>query len=290
MVINKFDTTSDLHLIYPDKDKPADIVQTVQAFIRYEQRRPPQAQLPHTPILIELLRQWAANDQKRTDGETQRAIAAEQVQQFDQAVTDVVRHARKTLDAAFPTNLAKAKAWGFEAKKSTKNILLPQTRKEHLNLLDKYIAKEQSRPEEERFTSPNLADVIRVRDDLRQQLDIRAAGQNQREEAVVTCNQIAADLYNFLQSAATDLLTFKFKFKLTVELQKWGYDVSPRRTASAEEEAEAVADASAETGTASEPAPAASTPEATPTNGAYTNGSPSEDGDLVPDMLTNNWE
>ncbi|HRV91622.1 MAG TPA: hypothetical protein P5526_05630 [Anaerolineae bacterium] len=290
MVTTKYDTTSKLHLNFPDRDRPADTVNSSRALIKYEQSLPSEEQLRHTPYMAALVTDWDAADAKRLDGEVQRAEAAEAIERLDREMIEVVRTIRKIIDAAFPTNPSRAKAWGFEAKKSTKNILLPQTRKEHLNLLDKYIAKEQSRPEEERFTSPNLADVIRVRDDLRQQLDIRAAGQNQREEAVVTCNQIAADLYNFLQSAATDLLTFKFKFKLTVELQKWGYDVSPRRTASAEEEAEAVADASAETGTASEPAPAASTSEAPPTNGAYTNGSPSEDGNLIPDMLANDWE
>ncbi|MCB9107769.1 MAG: hypothetical protein H6633_26470 [Anaerolineales bacterium] len=290
MVTNRFDTTSKLHLAYPAKDKQPDIVHTVQSFIRYEQSCPPKEQLPHTPIFMELLQQWDANDHKRSTGEAQRAEAAEMMQQLDQAIIAIVRDARKTPDAAFPRNPAKAKAWGFEAKQTTKNILLPQSRDEHLRVLRQYLAKEQSRPEAERFLSPDLDEAIRVHDTLRKQVALRRAGKNQREEAVANSYVIAAKLHNYLQAAATHLLAFKFDFILTLELQKWGYDVSPRRTASAEEEAEAVADASAETGTASEPAPAASTPEATPTNGAYTNGSPSEDGDLVPDMLTNNWE
>lgn len=290
MVTTKYDTASKLHLTFPDRDRPPDIVHSSRSLIKYEQSLPPEERLKHTPFMVALVADWDVADAKRLDGEAQRAEAAETVERLDREMIEVVRTIRKIIDAAFPTNPSRAKAWGFEAKKSTKNILLPQTRSEHLNVLDKYIAKEQSRPEEERFTSPNLADVMRIRDELHQQLDIRAAGQNQREEAVVACNQIAADLYNYLQSAMTDLLTFKFGFKLTVELQKWGYDVSPRRTASAEEEEEKVADPPAETSPTSPPAPAAPTAEVAPTNGTTSNGSTNGSLDLVPDEVLNGWE
>ena len=290
MVINKFDTTSDLHLIYPDKDRPADIVQTAQAFIRYEQRRPLQAQLPHTPILIDLLRQWADNDQKRTDGETQRAVAAEQVQQFDQAVIDMVRHARKTLDAAFPTNPAKAKAWGFEAKQSTQNILLPRTRDDHLRVLGHYIAREQSRPAAERFRSPDLSEAIRVHEALRRQIALRQAGQNQREAAVAASYVIGVKMHYYLQAAVTHLLAFKFDFIVTVELQKWGFNVVSRRATTGKGEDAATADTSTAAPSTPEPAPAASAPEAASTNGVTTNGSQPEDPDIIPDRVTEDWE
>lgn len=290
MVTNKFDTTSKLHLVYPDKDKPADIVHTVQSFIDYEQSRPSEAQLRHTSIFIDLLQQWDINDQKRSDGESQRAEAAEMVQQLDKEIITIVRYARKTLDAAFPSTPSKAKAWGFEAKHSTKNILLPQTRDDHLKVLRKYIAKEQSRPEAERFLSPDLSEAIRVHDSLRKQLTLRQAGQNQREEAVANSYIIALKMYNYLQAAVTDLLAFEYDFILTLEFQNWGFDVGLRRTASAEEEEEMTADAPAETEAAPELALEAPTSEAIPTNGSITNGSQSEDADIVPEVLTEDWE
>lgn len=290
MVTNKYDVTSKLHLEYPARDKPLKVVRTVKAYINYEHSRPPDVQLPHTPIMVDLVQQWSENDQKRLTGEAQRAEAAEMIHQLDQEMIELVRYARKTLDAAFPKNPSKAKAWGFEAKQSTKNILLPQTRDAHLKLLDVYIAKEQSRPEAERFTSPGLADLIRIRDDLREQLKIRQAGQNQREEAVAAGYVIAEKMYNYLQSAVTHLLTFSFDFILTLELQNWGFDVGPRRTTSSEEKAEEpLADAPAET-TTPEPAPVTTTPDTTATNGAYSNGSTSDSPDLVPDTLLNGWE
>ncbi|MCB0213124.1 MAG: hypothetical protein KDJ52_27530 [Anaerolineae bacterium] len=290
MVTTKHDTPSKLHLNFPARDRPVDIVTTSRDFIKYEHSLPPEEQLRHTPYMTTLVANWDEADVKRSDGESRRAEAAEAVERLDRELIENVRIMRKVLDATFPTNPSRAKAWGFEAKKSTKNILLPQTRTEHLNLLDKYIAKEQSRPEAERFSAPNLDHLIYIRDELRTQLDVRTAGQNQREEAVATCNQIAVDLHNYLQSAAVDLLTFNFGFKLTVELQKWGYDVSPRRTTSTDEEEAAMADTPTGTETASQPAAEASAPEPAPTNGTNGNGALTDDLDLMPDMLAADWE
>lgn len=258
MVINKFDTTSDLHLIYPDKDKLADVVDTVESFIAYELSRPPEDRLPHTPLLIELLQQWEANDQKRTDGEAQRADAAEKVEQLDQTLAKIVRYARKTLDAAFPSNPAKAKAWGFETKHATKNILLPQTRDDHLRVLGHYIAKEQSRPPTERFLSPDLSEAMRVHEALREQVALRRAGQNQREQAVAASYVIATKMHYYLQAAVTHLLAFKYDFIVTVKLQYWGFNVVSRRATAGQDEGAAIAD----TPTAATPMPKAA-PEAT---------------------------
>ena len=290
MVINKFDTTSDLHLIYPDKDKLADVVATVHAFIQYEQSRPPEDQLPHTPILIDLLQQWEANDQKRTDGEAQRADAAEKVEQLDREISKIVRHARKTLDAAFPSNPAKAKAWGFEAKHATKNILLPQTRDDHLRVLGHYIAKEQSRPAAERFLSPDLSEAMRVHEALREQVALRRAGQNQREQAVAASYVITAKMHYYLQAAVTHLLAFKFDFVLTVKFQYWGFNVVSRRSTAGKEEDAAIADTPTAATTSPEPAPEATSPETPSTNGTSSNGSTGDAVDLAPDNLLDGWE
>lgn len=258
-----------------------DIISTVETFISYEQSRSPESQLPHTAKLVELMQQWSKSDYKRLVGEAQRAAAAGIVEQLDQEMIEYVRYMRKTLDAAFPDAPVQAKAWGFDAKQSTKNILLPQTRREHLAVLDKYIAKEQSRPEVERFTSPDLTEIIRVRDKLREQLGIRLVGQNQREEGVAVGNQLAVEMYNYLQSAAVHLLTFTFGFTLTLEFQNWGYDVVPRRGGLTEKEAEAAIDILAEAEIMPEAESEANSSEFMPTQGLYTNGSANKQADLI---------
>lgn len=288
MITTKFDTASKLHLSFPDRNKPLDIASTVETFIDYDQSRPPEEQLPHTPKLVGLLQQWNESDHKRLAGESQRGAAAETVEKLDKEMIEYVRRMRKTLDATFPDVPAQAKAWGFRVKQSTKNILVPRTRRDHLTLLDKYIAKEQSRPEAERFASPDLVEITRVRDDLRDQLKIRLAGQNQREKAVADGNLIIVAMYNYLQAAAVRLLAFNFDFVLTVELQNWGYDVMPRRAASAEEEA--IFEALTETETTPAVTSEAASPEANPTNGSFTNGSPDEVLNPTAKTIEGGWE
>lgn len=282
MVTTKFDTSSKLHLVFPDRSKPVEIVSNVEAYLDYEYSLPPEEQLPQTPRLTELLEQWSVSDDNRSKGEYQRAKAAESVEQLDQEMVRYVRHMRKTIDAAFPESPAEAKAWGFNAKHSTKNILLPRTRNEHLFVLNKYIAKEQSRPEEEQFTSPPLAEVIEVRDKLRQQLNVRSAGRTQRKKSAASSNEIALEMYDQLQGAVVYLLNFRFNFTLTVEFENWGFEVIARRSVSDEEEEEAtLADTLAEVETMPE-LPL----EATSINGSYINGSSSlEKIDLSPENL-----
>ena len=282
MVTTKFDTSSKLHLAFPDKNKPLEIVSTVEAFLDYETSLPPEEQLPQTSRLTELLEEWIASDDMRSEGEYKRAVAAETVEQLDSEMVRYVRRMRKTIDAAFPESPAEAKAWGFNAKHATKNILLPRTRKEHLMVLNKYIAKEQSRPEEEQFTSPPLTEVIEIRDRLRKQLNIRSAGQTQREEGAASSNQITLEMYDQLQGAVVYLLNFKFSFTLTVELQNWGFEVIARHSTSDEEEEGAIL---ADTPPKVETVPELPL-EATSINGSYINGSSSlEKIDLSPENL-----
>lgn len=280
MVTSKFDTSSKLHLNFPEKNKPLNVVSNVETAIEYEQSRPPEEQLPHTPKLVELRQQWTEWDHKRLAGETQRAAAAEKVEKLDQEMIEQVRRMRKILDATFPDMPTQAIAWGFKVKQSTKNILLPRTRQQHLVLLDKYIAKEQSRPEAERFTSPDLAEITRIRDELRSQLALRLAGQTQREEAVVAGSEVIANMYNYLQAVAVHLLTFQFDFKLTVELQNWGYDVVLRRPTIVEKTTpDEEAEAAPETVTAAAPA-----------DGTSTNGSANGTAKLTEEQADRGWE
>ena len=295
MFTAKFDTFSDLQLNLPPKHKPFEIVLSTRSCLDYELSLPPEERLPHTPRLVELYDQWNTSDDDRSEGESQRAEAAEVVEQLDQALTRCVRHIRKTIDAAYPHSPAKAKSWGFPSKNSTKNVLLPRNRKEHLKLLDKYISKEQSRPEEERFTSPPLAEVIEIRDELQRQLKVRSLARAQREDGATISNAITLEMYDLLQGAVVYLLNFRFNNKLTVKLEKWGFEVVARRNAAEEEEEEAPVEAAADPAATSDAASTEPAPETTPTNGAqtngtYTNGSQPDDADLVSNLLADNSE
>ena len=229
MVTSKYDTASKLHLTFPDRDRPPDIVHSSRALIKYEQSLPPEERLKHTPYMVALVADWDQADAKRLDGESQRAEAAEAVERLDREMIEVVRTIRKIIDAAFPTNPSRAKAWGFEAKKSTKNILLPQTRKEHLNVLDKYIAKEQSRPEEERFRKPDLAAILAVRDELKASLTAYQAADTQQRNCDERCRELLFNLSEFLQAGGVEILGRVFRMKVSTQMRNWGYDVTLKR-------------------------------------------------------------
>lgn len=234
MVIIKLDTASPYRLSFPEKKKPLDVVDTVRTFVTYEAGLPLEAQLPHTPLLDELLRQWDEIDDMRRAGELQRARAAAALEDLDERVRQLVRHIHRIVAAISYDTPADAVQWGFTFKQTTGNILLPETRREHLVLLKGYIAEEQRRSPAERLPQPPLAEVIAVHDALRQQLRRRRAGQSQRKRAVAAVGPVIAAMHFYLQSAVSHLLTFQFEGALTPKLQNWGYEVklvAPKRRA-----------------------------------------------------------
>ena len=269
----KYDIKSNYDVRLPNPNKRYDVFGSGKSFVTYEQSRPPDEQLPFTPWMVDLLNEAAVCEQQQRDGEEQRAVASEEMKESSRRLYKLVRIMRKTLDAAFPETPTKAKGWGFKVKQSTGNIILPQTPEEHLNVTDAYIAKELSRPEAERFISPNLNEVIDVRNAVAEKVALRDAGQNQREVAIARANAIAAELFDHLQGAASHLMSFRYKYKVTPELQNWGYDVVTRRSTTQNGD-----DKTADNGSTNGTATNGST-----TNGTTTNGS--SEGSL--DTMTN---
>ncbi|MCB9100908.1 MAG: hypothetical protein H6632_15320 [Anaerolineales bacterium] len=270
-----YDTKSDYTVRLPNPNKRQDIFSSGKTFVTYDQTRPLEEQLPFTAWIADLLQEAAVCEQQRREGEEQRAVASEEIKDAHQRLRKLVRIMRKTLDAAFPETPTKAKGWGFKVKQSTAKILLPQTPEEHLNVADAYIVKELSRPEADRFTSPHLTDVIAVRNAVAEKVALRDAGQNQRETAIAQSNAIAAELYDHLQGAASHLMSFRYNYTITPELQNWGYVVVTRRSAGQNGDDKTAANGSTNDTAAN----------GTPTNGSAANGSSEVTLDTVTDGL-----
>lgn len=278
MLTLNYDTKSDYAVHLPDHTKRYDIFSSGRAFVTYDQTRPLEEQLPFTPWIADLLQEAAMCEQQQREGEEQRAVASEEMKEAHQRLRKLVRIMRKTLDAALPETPTKAKGWGFKVKQSTAKILLPQTPEEHLNVADAYIVKELSRPEAERFTSPQLAEVIAVRKAVAEKTARRNAGQNRRETAIARANAIAAEMYDHLQGAASFLMNFRYKNVITPELQNWGYIVVTRRSAGQNGADKTTAANGSTNGAAANDAAA---------NGATANGSAAGTLDTVTDNLLN---
>ncbi|MCB0227015.1 MAG: hypothetical protein KDI02_25175 [Anaerolineae bacterium] len=220
---------SPLHVRFPSAEKRSDVITLGKRYIAQEQTRPTKQQNLFTPTINSLLQQILDYEKKIAAGEAQRAVAADAVPALEQRSKELVTSMMKTIDAAFPHWPAKAQEWGFATKKETGNILTPKTQKDRLAVMETYIAKEESRPEEERFTIPALADVIDNYQTYRATIQARDTGQYQRETHINASNELVKQLAQYLQLAAGVLVGQDYKLKISKDLQHWGYTVVERR-------------------------------------------------------------
>ncbi|MCB0197559.1 MAG: hypothetical protein KDJ65_36775 [Anaerolineae bacterium] len=225
MATIKLDTAGQYLLRFPSKKTPSAVVDNVRTFVKHELSLPPEARLPHTPHLAELLRQWDENKFMRSEAEHQRTVAAEDIQELDAHVRRLVRHIHRVVAALMFSTPAQTTRWGFRYKQKTGNILLPETRQQHLSLLERYITYEQSLPAAEQLPQPSLAEVMAVYEALQEQLRNRRIGKSRRKRAVAAGRPIIEAMHFYLQTAVSHLLTFQFKGTVTPDLREWGYDV-----------------------------------------------------------------
>lgn len=212
----------------PSSSQRSKIFALTRQFIEHEQTLLPEQQTPYTAPLADLLQQTVPHSNARLNGETQRRLAAGAIERLDQQSRKVVGHIWRNLNAVFAETPELAAQWGFTVKSSGR-ILMPRTRTERLAVLNVYISREEGRPEEERFSRPDLAEVIQVRDELEAKLADRTAGRTRREASIAATKNLAPQMFNLLQAAVVHLWAHEFNFSLNPDLQKWGFDVIERR-------------------------------------------------------------
>lgn len=221
----RLDATSPYTLRMPRAQRRSEIVALAQKFVAYELTRPEAARTPLTGRLAALLNEIRPHYDHRFTGEQQRTSASEAVKRLDDEAKALVNHIWNTMYFLFKATPERALDWGFEVRQSTRRIIKPQSRSERLALLTRYVAKEESCPEYERFSMPDLAEVKRIRDELAKNLSARDAGQTQRKVSLVATEVLANQMFNHLQSALVYLLTEQYNYKLTPELENWGFEV-----------------------------------------------------------------
>ncbi|HRV95813.1 MAG TPA: hypothetical protein P5526_26905 [Anaerolineae bacterium] len=216
---------NDIRVYFPDSQKRPHVIDLGQKYLAYEQTRPVKKQNLFTPIIQDLLQQILECENNIAEGEAQRAVASDKVTKLEQRSKELVASMLKTIDAAFPDQPAKAQEWGFTTKKETANIRTPRNQKERLAVMKRYIAKEESRPEEERFTIPALAEVIDNFQTYRAAVYTRDDGQYQRQAHVNTSKALTKELAQYLQLAAGVIVGYDYRLKVSRDLQRWGYKV-----------------------------------------------------------------
>ena len=230
MVNIRVDNQGSLEVHFPSPVKRSDVSDLGKKHLPYEQTLPTKQQNIFTPIISNLMQQIIELEKKGAAGEAQRAVAADAVPGLERRSKRLIESMMKTIDVAFPHRPAKAKEWGFNTKKGTANILTPKNQKERLAVMESYIAKEESRPEEERFTMPALADVIDNYQSYNATIKNRNVGQYQRQKYVNASNALAKQLGQYLQLAAGVIVGYDYKLEISRDLQHWGYKVIKRRS------------------------------------------------------------
>lgn len=224
----RLDADSPWDLQLPGAKRPRQVIELARAFVTYDQTLPPAKQSPHLEKLQTLLAQADSLTTQKAAGESQRTVSAETLKRAERDAQEIARQVRGILAAYFPKTPEQAEEWGLNLKQGTHTIILPATRTERLDFLNRYLAKEESRAATERFPAPALDEVRRVRDTIATALTERASGQTRREGGVAGTSALAHDLSNFLAASLFHLLTAEFNFKLSPDLQVWGFEVTER--------------------------------------------------------------
>ncbi len=221
----RIDASSGYNLRLPRVQQRQEIINLARKFVAYEWGRPEEQRTPVSDRLAALLDEVDLCYRKRDSGELQRTAASEAVKRLEREAEVLVNHLWNTMQYLFKAAPEQAQAWGFEVRQATGHIVRPKSRKKRLALLSSYVAHEESRPESERFSLPDLAEVRRVRDGLAGNLSARDAGKNQREVCLVTGEALVNRMLNHLQAAAVHLLAVEYDYKLNPELEQWGFEV-----------------------------------------------------------------
>ena len=259
------DRSSAFQVNIPTPSQPTKLITSGQNFVAYEETLPPEEQSYLLPDLRQLLQASVPTQNSYKSSEVQRTIASEAVKRLDEQAKALIRKIHYKLHYDYSETPEAAEEWGFEVKQGTGKILLPKKRPDRLALLDTYIAKEESRPPEEQFSKPNLADVIRVRDDLKANLDTRRTSRSRRKDSYAARAETLEALYDTLRMAGGLIVLKKLNRKVTPALEQWGIEVTKRQ--SKEKDADA---APTTNGTTTDDATTTTSAETTTTNGAET--------------------
>lgn len=253
MTIRYSEPESPYQINFLDLQQRAELLAQGQIFIAQEQMRPLKEQTPFTPRIIKLVNQLQTAYATQTEAERQRTIAADKLKQLQKTAVIVVTQMWKSVTGKYANDPSEATRWGFKLKPRTRNVLKPKTLSERLALMNTYIAKEESRPEEERFRIPELAEVIELRDKITANMQAHQTGQNQQENSFEAIKKLTKALSNCLQGAAVHILGVDFDFDLSTQMQNWGYDITLKRKSSSSKETGAEATPTGDETTAEAP-------------------------------------
>ena len=117
-------------------------------------------------------------------------------------------------------------------RQTTGKLRKPTNRDGKMAALAAYIKKEQSRPSEQQFTLPPLADAIALYDTIKAAKSARKTGRTGRMQNRVELIKASEQLLNYIQLALHDIVARYYNFSLAPGLREWGFEVTRRQRSS----------------------------------------------------------
>ncbi|MCB9077755.1 MAG: hypothetical protein H6631_09205 [Anaerolineaceae bacterium] len=221
------DANSPFHAGLPENDQPDKLVTAGETFLTYDSTLPPEQQSPFKDDIAQLLQDCSPQQDEFKQSEAQRTIASENLKRFEEQAYRFLQRIHLNLKSYLYETPEEAEEWGFEVKQSTRNIMMP-SKKDRLKVLSRYIAKEESRPEAERFVTPDLAAITEVRDQLQERKKRIHSSHVQRKSSRVARDATLQALKDTLRAAGTVIIVKHLGRVISPELGKWGYEVYER--------------------------------------------------------------
>lgn len=232
MLSLRLDATSALSVRWPSSYRA--IVALGEAYVAYEGSLPAADQLKDISLTAVQTALTAAQDATAAarSGEQGRASAGELVQQTHTALKPLIDKAFIQLKAKYFDQPALLEQWGLDTVMDQNGVRVrkPTSRRQRLEFLQTYVAKEAGLPPEEQISDPPLATMQAHLATLQTSLTERTSGRDQREMHVEVRNTAVSYLLHLLKLAAAMRVGITYGGVLTNELQLWGFTVTGRVT------------------------------------------------------------
>ena len=222
------DAPSPFHVDLPNAAENIVVFNCSEDFVTYDQTLPPEKQSPFTSELVDLIDEAAPYLREFKSSEARRTVASEELKQLDIQLKSTLDDMSLVIRAKFLKAPSRAEEWGFSIKQSTGNVSYPVARHKRMAVLKSYIEKEESRPEAERFAEPSLESVTQLYHEMKAKIAKRDAGERARKRSYVVMMELSKKMLDRLRIAGAFIIARHFDYKITHDLENWGYVVVKR--------------------------------------------------------------
>lgn len=227
----KFDGTGDFDLNLPRDE--ADLLALAESYVAYEATLSPDEVLHDiscADIQAALSRAQTAQAAQRAS-ETDRAIAAAQLQIAYGQVRPLLDRVILRLKSRHVDNLADLEQWGLKTKVGPHGpiVLKPVNPLDWLDFLNAFITQESGRLPADQISDPSLSELAEWAERANRAKQDRDAARIQREIHTAARHAAVQQLRQLLLVAVSIRIVKQYQGGVSVELGRWGYTVTARK-------------------------------------------------------------